>query len=157
MTLQKKSEMKDCGVKIEASDRQKEVSKFYVIDKVLWPFHTQSVIHRWLGIYTLPLSHTHIHIYTGRETQKPCNWISCRKQTFSCKHIICHLYSLIHILYGKWRNTRACTHPCSLSNKQMRPESLWKSSPWPSPLHHHVSLLHYTATRSGLKSISWPC
>lgn len=72
----------------------------------------------------------HTHIFSGSDTHKPCNWISCRKQTFSCKHIICHLYSLIHILYAKWRNTRAHTHTpdACQTNK-------WGRSPCES--HHH--------------------
>lgn len=98
---------------------RKEVSKFFVIDKGLYLFNT--VCKTQMTRHTSSFSHT--RVFTGGDTHKPCNWILCRKQTFSCKHIICHLYSLIHILYAKWRNTRAHTHthPCSLSNKQMRP------------------------------------
>lgn len=83
----------------------------------------------------LACSHTfsHTRLFTGGDTHKPCNWILCRKQTFSCKHIICHLYSLIHILYAKWRKTRAHTQACQ-TNK-------WGWSPCESHHHDHPSFI----------------
>lgn len=87
-------------------------------------------------IHTASFSHTQTRIYTGGDTQKPCNWISCRKQTFSCKHIICHLYSLIHILYAKWRHTRAHTHtPAACQTNK------WSQSPCESHHHDHPSFI----------------
>lgn len=93
--------------------------------KAFDPF-TQSVKVRQPASHTLSLTQTH----TGVDTHKPCNWILRRKQTFSCKHIICHLYSLIHILYAKWRNTPSHTHSPAVCQTNKWGLSLCES-------HHH--------------------